>query len=367
MKQISRIRKLLILLSVLAICAVLFGLSLQDRARRAKLTLALAAALHNSDLKVTRKLVEEGADPNIHEIPPEPQRASGFLERIKMLLSPSRQGYGTGKTALVLAASYEDLEFVNLLLAKKVDVNAEDTEDIDYVYGPALLSAARVRSLDEAGVDEKSKVIKSRTLPVYAVLKTLLDHGAKVNAVDGDGYTALDFVARIKDAKCERLLLERGADAKQKSRFGTTPLISAVVANEVELARSLLTQGASPNDQNNQNGGSYLMRAASQGNTEMVLLLLEYGAGPNAKDTGSEYGTALIAAIRQKRAVSLIKILLDHGVKVNGETFWGQSAMDWAIVGGDKATISLLREAGGKAIKSPKTGIKKVPSAKSAG
>lgn len=78
----------------------------------------------------------------------------------------------------------------------------------------------------------------------------LLDEGASPMAVnESDGYTAIGEAATQEGVGPElvRLLVARGCPPNLEDRHsGATPLVSAVLANNVEAARTLLELGARP-------------------------------------------------------------------------------------------------------------------------
>ena len=70
------------------------------------------------------------------------------------------------------------------------------------------------------------------------------------------------------------MLVDRGADLNYKSPEGVTPLILAVMSNNVQVAQYLLEKGASPFVK--KNNLSLLELARNQKNEEMVSLLHQY-------------------------------------------------------------------------------------------
>ena len=60
-----------------------------------------------------------------------------------------------------------------------------------------------------------------------AAAKWLLDNGAKVNALNGDGSTALHSAAFMGQVEIVQLMLERGADPNAKHPNGALPIHSS--------------------------------------------------------------------------------------------------------------------------------------------
>jgi ankyrin repeat protein len=347
MKQISRIRKILITLAFLTGITVCVGLSLHSRARQREANLTLVAALNNNDIEMARKAVEQGADVNIRENLPEPTRADGFLGRLKGLLFPVRTGYGTGKTALVLAAGSEDLEFVNLLLKRGADVNNRQESVLCAAADGQFVPAVNTPGQKDSSVEVYRQ--KLHSLPVYEVLRTLIDHGLKIDNQSADYLNALSSICQFSDPKSERLLLQYGEKLKITDKQAYNPMLAAIGTNRYEVVKALLDRGASAH-YNDQAEMYYILSAAQRGTPEIVTLLLDRGADVNVQDDGCSFSTPLIAAIARKRPASFVKLLLDRGAKVNGADASGKSPLEWAFIVGDSETIALLRKAGAKTV-----------------
>lgn len=104
-----------------------------------------------------------------------------------------------GWTALHLAAHYGQEAIVRMLLAYGADPNARSKNDLANTPIHAA-AAGGSKSLD--------------------ALRTLLAHGADVNATQHGGYTALHAAAQNGDRAMVDLLLARGADPSIKSADG---------------------------------------------------------------------------------------------------------------------------------------------------
>jgi len=99
---------------------------------------------------------------------------------------------------LVFAAYHNQLEWLEELLSRGVDINYPDE------YGQTPLMMAALQSH-------------------LNILEILISHGAKVDARDADGNTALMFAAQTGDTEIVKALLLAGADPKIKGARGFTP------------------------------------------------------------------------------------------------------------------------------------------------
>jgi uncharacterized protein len=113
-------------------------------------------------------------------------------------------------------------------------------------------------------------------------VRAALDAGADVDAVDGDGRTALHHAAIDGGADVAELLLDRGADPNAMDGQQWTPLHFAAREHHVALAEMLLRRGASI-DAVDSFGNTPLFRATfdSRGRGEMIATLLRAGADPS--------------------------------------------------------------------------------------
>jgi ankyrin repeat protein len=75
-------------------------------------------------------------------------------------------------------------------------------------------------------------------------VKAMLDKGAKVDARDENGGTALGHAVWFGHLDTVRLLIDRGADVNAGKRDGSTPLQLANSSNHPEIAEVLKKAGA---------------------------------------------------------------------------------------------------------------------------
>ena len=98
-----------------------------------------------------------------------------------------------------------------------------------------------------------------------------------------DGRLTWMAAARMGDIKLLELYFSEGVDVNDKEPNGFSALHIAALYNNVDLARHLISIGASAKSTNNWND-TPLHRAATQGYAEMCQLLLEAGADPDFED-----------------------------------------------------------------------------------
>src|SRR5262249_9850418 len=152
----------------------------------------LVTAIRNADAPAVRNLLDEGADVNARD--PE------------------------GNTPLLLASFYASPQCVKLLIEKGADVNAAN----------------------KAGATALTRAATS-----YEKIRLLVAARANVRVRTALGNTPLLLAARrAGNSQTVQLLLERGADATERSDAGISPVLAAAASGDVETVRLLLDAGA---------------------------------------------------------------------------------------------------------------------------
>ena len=155
---------------------------------------------------------------------------------------------------------------------------------------PLLAALYRTRTI---GSQKQCEIIANPN-PNVAILRALLDKGAKVDATDDTAETQ--------------------------------PIIFAVVSSNTQAVGLLLQHGAKINGSSTE--GIPLIFAAGQGRTEMMRFLLARGADTNARNLFG--ATALIATVRYARLPDAVQILLDANANVNCKDKRGNTALAYA-------------------------------------
>jgi len=126
-------------------------------------------------------------------------------------------------------------------------------------------------------------------------------------AYSGDGFYPLGLAAFFGHLETARLLLARGADVKQVSRnpMKVQALHSALAGNHREVARALLEAGA-PVNAGQQEGWTPLMEAVLHDDVEIAKMLLARGADPKAQN---DAGKSAIGLAADRANVEMLKLL----------------------------------------------------------
>jgi len=174
------------------------------------------------------------------------------------------------------------------------------------------------------------------------VARTLLELGAKVNAVDKAGRTVLHCAATHGQAEAARVFLEAGCEVDARTKGNLTALALAVQGCHVEVAQVLLSAGANPFLLV---ASPPLLSAAARGDSECVRLLLSCGCDARAAHGGAGGRTAL----HEASTAEVARLLLAAGADVGCCDAQGRTAMHGRQDGGPHppAVLQALLAAGG--------------------
>ena len=181
------------------------------------------------------------------------------------------------------------------------------------------------------------------------VVRRLLGAGARLDARNQHGETALCEAARRGHAALVQLLIEAGADIQVRGpgRGGGadqpfwTPLMLAAIRGHVEVVRSLLDAGADVNARSREDGTA-LIEAASR-HHEVVRLLLAAGADVDAAD---DQGTTALHAATSYDEKGTVELLLSRGAAIDPRDQQGQTPLWCAVDNGYEGLVRLLLAAG---------------------
>ena len=127
------------------------------------------------------------------------------------------------------------------------------------------------------------------------------------------------------DVACS--LIQQGADVNAQNGRGETPLFLAV--EFPEIMNLLLNAGADVNICNNE-GRTPLHEVAEDGMVAQCRMLLDHGANVNAKDRRRQTPLLVAAAYGQ---YEVAKLLINHGADVNESDIYGKVPLHYAVYG----------------------------------
>lgn len=200
----------------------------------------------------------------------------------------------------------------------------------------------RVRQVDAVGNTALHYAAAANNVEIAHLL---IEHGASVDAWNGDGRTpaviSLFGLHRYwrNELKPEmlELLLEHGAEY--------TLLIAATVGDEAG-ARRLIEADHSRVNEADPCDRRPLSGAVSGGQTKIVQFLLDYGADPNAKEAICQGGLSLRTAAG-KGNIETVRLLLEHGAIPEHWVDSSGDAIYAAHAGGYQRIVQMLYSHGG--------------------
>ena len=195
---------------------------------------------------------------------------------------------------------------------------------------------------DAAGAAENATLADAAEHGNGALVRSLLDAGADVNAPQVDGMTALHWAVYHDDAETAGVLVRAGANVAAENRYGVPPLSVAATNASADLVTLLLDAGADAST-TLRGGETVLMTAARTGSLGAVRALLAHGADPNAREQRDQ--TALMWAAAEGHA-PVVRTLIEVGADIHARLRSGFTPMLFAVRAGHIETVHTFLEAG---------------------
>ena len=274
--------------------------------------------------------------------------AAGDVEQIKALLSGGVDIDGTDDmvvSALYHAVEAGKTETVEFLLKAGADINAGiwpplyaavDTKNV------ALAEYLLVRGADLRPSLFWSPLAQAASSGSAEIVKLFIDAGADVNTGEPRGWSK---AIRQDRAEILALFMREGLDMNDEDQNGMTPLVAAVIREEIGIIELLLANGARIDHRNDLYGFTALHYSARFGKRSSAEALIAHGADIAAKDKW-DYQPIHWAAYHDRP--DIVELLIAKGADVNAKTSLGQTPLDLAIPRRNTASIKMLRKHGAK-------------------
>ncbi|MBA8887750.1 hypothetical protein FHW12_001964 [Dokdonella fugitiva] len=328
---------------------------------RRELDSTLLCAVHSAQASLALAALERGADPNV--LPAIDHRDQ--------------------RSPLMIAVTLPDQRLLRTLIAKGVDVNRlhggitpliaatrDSYEGRPEAVTTLLANGADARMADAAGNAPLHHAARCAE-PIIAAL--LVDAAIDVNAVNGEGFTALDVACASANWKIAAFLLEHGArpevehaqpalicaagiaeddptgvklllkhraKADARGALERTALLTAALAGHARIVDALLAGGAAV-DQADARGTTPLMEASRSGAVAAIHALGKRKPDPDLVDAGQR--TALMIACQSRHAgEDTVRALLALGADRACVGSDGKRALDHAAAAGRWHIVALL-------------------------
>lgn len=269
-------------------------------------------------IKSARLLLEKKADTEIEGwsnwTPLRRAALNGHVELCRLLLENGANPNTLKGGAPILgeSAATGNLEIVKLLVENGAVVDAVDPQ------GWTALQKASARGH-------------------LSVATYLLDHGADVSHTNEIGESSIFLAAWYSSAALVQLLIDRGADLHLATSDDRMPVY--VAYDDAETTRVLMKNGAKINRV--VNGYSPLYLAASENHIEVVKVLLSFN--PDLENRHDE-GYSALAIATFKGHIDIVRLLLEAGANVNQRSDRNNFPLQYAVSNNREDVVRTLME-----------------------
>ena len=332
----------------------------------------LLLALKHNQLEIAKILIKHGAD-----------------------IELANKG---GRTPLHFAIELGSIELTKAILERNANINAKDKKGMTPLHYASAFDfdnpdMAQLLIANGANLKEVSDL---GTTPLHLaagkgfvnIARFLLQKGSDINAKDKKGFSALHYASDSTEKQnMVQFLIDNGANLKEVSHLGITPLHLAVNSVLVNIARLLLEKGSDANAKDSKHLGPlhFAIEDVLEENDEqyakikdLVSLLINYGAKvdktaltmvvkkgtpevceilfsklENAKETINKDHSSLLHLALKSRFYKILQILIDYGGDVNSKDKKGFTLLHKALLKDEEAeeteediTIEILAKNG---------------------
>ncbi|KAL4094146.1 hypothetical protein PRIC1_009809 [Phytophthora ramorum] len=247
--------------------------------------------------------------------------------------SSERVNAAEGRRELRKAARKGDIEGVKRLVGDEWPSRGGHLEVARYL----VEQGAKKEATDNQG---KTALIWAACHGRLDMVRYLAEQGAKKDAIDQNGNTALIWAACHGRLEVVRYLIERGAKKDAKDQNGNTALIWAVNHGHLEVVHYLVQQDSI-------NAATTLGEAIKGGQFKVIRALLDAGVDAACLDNNESTALVLLLLredITEKDICPLAKKLVQHGTPPLKSNKDGKSAKSIARVRGFHHVEALVDE-----------------------
>lgn len=268
----------------------------------------VSMAAYDNFMPAVQLFVEKGVNINQKdERPLSKASESGNLEIVQYLLKTGKNSQGTLNDALWELCDArpkpDTLKIAQLLLEYGAQVNSH---------------AGFYNTTPLHGAAEKGPL---------ELVKLLVSKGAKVNAVDKEFSMPLAKAVQADNLEIAKFLLEQGAD-KTINHSDTEFQTAIFKASSAKMAQLLIANGANVSDRDKKGLSVLLHAVANYLDFDLLKVLLQNGADINAQDKSGT--TALLQAVRypyERDDKNCVQFLLENGANANVANNQGETPL----------------------------------------
>ncbi|GKZ32558.1 hypothetical protein AbraIFM66950_002049 [Aspergillus brasiliensis] len=226
------------------------------------------------------------------------------------------QHYGAmAQKAFVFAARCAEDSAIQTLVRHGANINNQEYEGYTALYElVANHEFEATRRLLVNGADADLGIKSSGITPLgisagqgdERITRLLLDHGAKIDRQDRQGFSVLHLACRHDQVAIVRLLLDRGGYIENVAGDGRTPLTHASSDNQKEMVELLLKYGAKVNVQDDCGCTPLTLAVYNYASEEIIRLLLDNKADIYQTDNN---GMNAFDEARQRNRLDILALL----------------------------------------------------------
>lgn len=247
-----------------------------------------------------------------------------------------------GRTPLHEAAFTGSMECAELLLEMGADVHAVSyrgerplAEAVEEGWQPMVrLLLAHGADAEDLGTDVTERLCTAARMGVAHVLEQMLTNVPNCYEIeDIEGNSLLHLAAKSGNADCARQLLAHGAYVSATNKNYETPTLLAVQRGNAEMAALLWEEAQKDTeapDRYGDDASAYLCAAVEAENVQLVRYFLEQGADIN-KCSVLSWESPLHRAIRLDNH-TMVELLLEHGADTQIYDIFGYLPLHVALM-----------------------------------
>lgn len=255
-----------------------------------------------------------------------------------------------------MAAAENFMPAVQLFVENGVNINQKDERPLTKASESGNLEIVQYllktgKNSQETLNDALWALCDARPKPdTLKIAQRLLEYGAQVNSHAGFyNTTPLHGAAENGPLELVKLLVSKGAKVNAVDKEFSMPLAKAVQADNLEIAKFLLEQGADKTI--NHSDTEFQTAIFKASSAKMAQLLIANGA--NVSESDKKGLSVLLHAVANYLDFDLLKVLLQNGADINAQDKSGTTALLQAVrypyERDDKNCVQFLLENGAKA------------------
>lgn len=174
-------------------------------------------------------------------------------------------------------------------------------------------------------------------------MQTALSSGAKINAEDLLGETALFYAIDECRTEAAKMLIDKGAKLDFLTKVNYTPLMKACAEGCLDIVQLLINEGVNVNRAEPKKKYTPLIKATQFNKLDVIKLLVENGA---EIDLADKFGNTPLMIATQNDYVDIAEYFIEQGADVNAKTLIGYTPILYALELGRPEIADMLIEKG---------------------